>query len=48
MESRRLSIRVPDPLLTQLESHLEQQGLTVTEGVLATIASYVGNNECWK
>jgi hypothetical protein len=45
MESRRLSIRVPDPLLSQLQSHLNQQGLTVTEGVLAAIASYVGDNE---
>jgi hypothetical protein len=45
MESRRLSIRVPDPLLDRLESHLDQQGLTVTEGVLAAIASYVGDNE---
>jgi hypothetical protein len=45
MESRRLSIRVPDPLLTRLESYLAQQGLTVTEGVLAAIASYVGDSE---
>jgi antitoxin component of RelBE/YafQ-DinJ toxin-antitoxin module len=45
MESRRLSIRVPDPLLSQLQSYLDQQGLTVTEGVLAAIASYVGDNE---
>jgi antitoxin component of RelBE/YafQ-DinJ toxin-antitoxin module len=45
MESRRLSIRVPDPLLNQLQSYLDQQGLTVTEGVLAAIASYVGDNE---
>lgn len=42
MKSRRLSIRVPDPLLGRLESYLDQQGLTVTEGVLA---SYVGQNE---
>ncbi|MBD2652863.1 hypothetical protein H6G45_05005 [Synechocystis sp. FACHB-383] len=45
MESRRLTIRVPDPLLSQLQSYLDQQGLTVTEGVLAAIASYVGDNE---
>lgn len=45
MESKRLTIRVPDPLLDRLESHLDQQGLTVTEGVLAAIASYVGDNE---
>jgi hypothetical protein len=45
MESRRLSIRVPDPLLSQLQSHLDEQGLTVTEGVLAAIASYVGEHE---
>ncbi|MFN9174650.1 MAG: hypothetical protein ACK58N_09095 [Synechocystis sp.] len=45
MESKRLTIRVPDPLLDRLESHLDQQGLTVTEGVLAAIASYVGDTE---
>lgn len=45
MESRRLSIRVPDPLLNQLQSYLDQQGLTVTEGFLAAIASYVGDHE---
>jgi hypothetical protein len=45
MESRRLSIRVPDPLLARLESYLTQQGLTLTEGVLPAIASYVGDNE---
>jgi hypothetical protein len=45
MESRRLSIRVPDPLLGRLESYLDQQGLTVTEGILAAIASYVGDND---
>jgi antitoxin component of RelBE/YafQ-DinJ toxin-antitoxin module len=45
MESRRLSVRVPDPLLARLESYLDQQGLTVTEGVLAAIASYVGDHE---
>ncbi|MBE9194884.1 hypothetical protein IQ219_06080 [Synechocystis sp. LEGE 06083] len=45
MESRRLSIRVPDPLLSQFQSHLDQQGLTVTEGVLAAIASYVGDDD---
>ena len=45
MESRRLTIRVPDPLLSQLQSYLDQQGLTVTEGVLAAIASYVGDTE---
>jgi hypothetical protein len=45
MESRRLSIRVPDPLLNHFQSYLDQQGLTVTEGVLAAIASYVGDNE---
>lgn len=45
MESRRLSIRVPDPLLNQLQSYIDQQGLTVTEGVLAAIASYVGDTE---
>ncbi|WLT40612.1 hypothetical protein NON20_25600 (plasmid) [Synechocystis sp. B12] len=32
-------------MLNQLQSHLDQQGLTVTEGVLAAIASYVGNHE---
>jgi antitoxin component of RelBE/YafQ-DinJ toxin-antitoxin module len=45
MESKRLSIRVPDPLLNHFQSYLDQQGLTVTEGVLAAIASYVGDNE---
>jgi antitoxin component of RelBE/YafQ-DinJ toxin-antitoxin module len=45
VESKGLTIRVPDPLLNQLQSHLDQQGLTVTEGVLAAIASYVGDNE---
>ncbi|AGF53525.1 unknown protein (plasmid) [Synechocystis sp. PCC 6803] len=45
MKSRRLSIRVPDPLLSQLQSYLDHQGLTVTEGVLAPIASYVGDND---
>ncbi|WP_242018056.1 hypothetical protein [Synechocystis sp. FACHB-383] len=28
-----------------MQSYLDQQGLTVTEGVLAAIASYVGDNE---
>jgi hypothetical protein len=45
MESRRLSIQVPDPLLNLLQSYLDQQDLTVTEGVLAAIASYVVDNE---
>ena len=45
MESKRLTVRVPDPLLNHFQSHLDQQGLTVTEGVLAAIASYVGDNE---
>jgi hypothetical protein len=45
MESRRLSIRVPDPLLNQFQSYLDQNSLTVTEGILAAIASYVGDND---
>lgn len=45
MESKRLTIRVPDPLLNHFQSYLDQQGLTVTEGVLAAMASYVGDNE---
>jgi hypothetical protein len=32
-------------LLNQLQSHLDQQGLTVTEGVLAAIAAYVGDTK---
>lgn len=43
MESKRLTVRVPDSLLNQFQSYLDQNGLTVTEGILAAIASYVGN-----
>jgi hypothetical protein len=45
MTSPRLSVRIPQPLLYQFESYLDQNGLTVTEGVVAAIASYVGDGE---
>jgi len=45
MASPRLSVRISPTLLNRLQSHVDCQGLTVSEGVLAAIASYVGDNE---
>jgi hypothetical protein len=45
MASSRLSVRIPPGLLRHFEAYLDQQGLTVSEGVIAAIASYVGDGE---
>lgn len=44
MKSGQLFIRVPDPLLGW-RLILTSRVLSVTEGVLAVIAAYVGHNE---
>jgi len=45
MESPRLSVRISPPLLERLESFVNQHNITVSEGVIAAIASYVGDRE---
>ena len=45
MAAKKLSVRVPFPLIQQFECYIHQKGLTISEGVLAVIASYVGDNE---
>ena len=45
MIGKKLSVRVPVPLLQQFESYIHQHGLTISEGVLAAMASYVGDAE---
>ena len=43
MESPRLSVRISPPLLERLESFVDQHNLTLSEGVIAAIAHYVGD-----
>ena len=45
MSFPRLSVRISPLLLERLESFVDQHNLTVSEGVIAAIASYVGNAE---
>jgi CTP synthase (UTP-ammonia lyase) len=45
MESPRLSVRISPPLLERLESFVNQHNITVSEGVIAAIASYIGDAE---
>lgn len=45
MESPRLSVRISPPLLERLESFVNQHNITVSEGVIAAIASYIRDAE---
>jgi CTP synthase (UTP-ammonia lyase) len=45
MSSPRLSVRISPPLLDRLESFVDQHNFTVSEGVIAVIAYYIGDAE---
>ena len=45
MSSPRLSVRISPPLLERLESFVDQHNITVSEGVIAAIACYIGETE---
>jgi CTP synthase (UTP-ammonia lyase) len=45
MPSLRLSVRIFPPVLERLESFVDQHNLTVSEGVIAAIARYIGETD---
>lgn len=45
MVTKKLSVRVPVPLLQEFESYIDKKGLTISEAMLAAMASYVGDEE---
>lgn len=45
MESPRLSARIPQPLLQRLQAHVDQQGLIISDGVIAAITCYLGETD---
>ncbi len=45
MPSQKLCVRVPDTLLQKFHSYLKQHDLTITEGMLAAMAAYVGDKD---
>jgi hypothetical protein len=45
MPSPHLSVRISPPLLERLESFVDQRNITVSEGVIAAIACYIGETE---